>query len=103
MTVQQDLMNAILSMDAYNRGYNAGIQLEGDALGSIQIMKTTLDGVVVNFDSSVIRDPVTKQPLDQNIGFYAIAYAYDSNGDGTSDQTIISYRGSEGFDKDPVC
>jgi hypothetical protein len=29
-----DLFNAILAMDAYNRGYSRGLEIEGDVTGS---------------------------------------------------------------------
>lgn len=34
MTISTDLMSAILAMDAYNRGYNAGIDLVGSQIAS---------------------------------------------------------------------
>lgn len=79
MTLQPELFNAILSMDAYNRGYNAGIEgLSDNTDGSIKIGTATL------LD--------TKGDLAaQNIGFYALAY--DTNNDGVAD--TIAYRGTD--------
>jgi hypothetical protein len=91
MTLQPELMNAILSMDAYNRGYDAGIDLIGTAVGDAQIIQTTLDGVTVNLDSAIIRDPNTGERRDDDIGFYALAYDYNG-------ETVISYRGTDDFD-----
>jgi len=88
MSISPELMYAILSMDAYNRGYGAGIadggqgDLDGlgDAIGT-QIGTAT---VVARSSSDENSDEVVA-------GFYAIAY--DWNG-----QTVISYRGTW-FDK----
>jgi hypothetical protein len=81
------LMNAILAMDSYNRGYGDVIKLEGNAVGEATVLTTEIDGVTVNFDSAVIRDTETGERLDDNIGFYALAYSYNG-------ETIISYRGT---------
>ena len=63
MTLQPELMNAILSMDAYNRGYDASIEVTGNAVGSAQIATTVNDlGQTVNLDSSILNDS------DQAIG-----------------------------------
>lgn len=65
MTIQPDLMKAILSMDAYNRGYNAGIQfhdkdqVEGKKIG---------DAIVTTQSDVGINTPGV------NIGFYALVY-----------------------------
>jgi hypothetical protein len=88
MTLSTELIYALLSLDSYNRGYNAGINVGGNALGSAQILQTTLDGITVNLDSGVITDSVTGERLDDDIGFYAIAYSY-------SGETIISFRGTD--------
>jgi hypothetical protein len=37
MTISSDLMNAILSMDAYNRGYNPGLKNLGTDLGAYHV------------------------------------------------------------------
>ena len=42
-----DLFNAILAMDAYNRGYNFGLSVSGAQLGYATISQ----------DSSILRDP----------------------------------------------
>lgn len=82
MTLNGNLWNAILAMDAYNRGYGAGIDTpelsdaEGTKIGIYTVSKT-----------STILGP----NVDQSAGFYAVAY--DSNNDGKTD--IISYRGTD--------
>ncbi len=75
------LLNTILSMDAYNRGYNAGISLP---LQDTNAQNSRIDGVQILFDSSVLGVGV-----DQSASFYAIAYE-DTNGNVT-----VSYRGTD--------
>lgn len=87
------LMNAILSMDSYNRGYGQAINVTGSQVGNAQILKTTVNGVVVDLDSGIIRDPVTNSRLDDDISFYAIAYDYNGG-------TVISYRGTDDLSLD---
>lgn len=88
MTINSTLMKAILSMDAYNRGYNPGIRISENALGSAKIIQTTIDGIQTNLDSAIIRNPITKERLDDDISFYAIAYDYNG-------ETVIAYRGTD--------
>ncbi|MCG8046596.1 MAG: hypothetical protein N0E48_13305, partial [Candidatus Thiodiazotropha endolucinida] len=80
MTLQPELMKAILAMDAYNRGYDASITLPssiGDQIGNASITTTSTIALGDGVDSA--------------IGFYALAY--DTNGDGTAN--VISYRGTD--------
>jgi hypothetical protein len=85
MTISANLMMALLSMDAYNRGYGAGINDAGsndqDGLGEA--------GFVGN--AHILSRP---SEIDysawQAAGFYGVAY--DWNG-----QTVISYRGTDEF------
>jgi hypothetical protein len=66
MAISKDLFLAILSMDAYNEGYGAGLKLPA---GTSQIGSAT-----VGPDSTlVLRDPTTNQLLDQPAGIYAVA------------------------------
>ncbi|WP_292491551.1 hypothetical protein [Mesorhizobium sp.] len=37
MTISKDLFLSILSMDAYNREYNAGIAVTGDLIGTATV------------------------------------------------------------------
>lgn len=81
MTLKPKLMNAILSMDAYNRGYDAGIStfsdLSGTHIGNAIIKQNSSDALGVGNDSA--------------IGFYALAY--DTDGDGEAD--LVTYRGTD--------
>jgi hypothetical protein len=76
------LFYAILSMDSYNRGYDAGIEIdEEDEIGNATIIES----------SSVLGTRVVNEQevhIDQSIGFYALAY------DLGADQTVISIRGT---------
>jgi hypothetical protein len=70
-----DLFLAILSMDAYNRGYNAALGnpqtgLSGNQLGNATLLNITLP---VGFESA---------------SFFAQAYTWNG-------QTVISYRGTD--------
>jgi hypothetical protein len=76
MTVSPTLMQAILAMDAYNRGYNEGITGLG-GIGS-QIG----NAVISNESDTGVNDPGVAA------GFYAVAYYFGG-------QTVISYRGTE--------
>ncbi|MBK9585303.1 MAG: hypothetical protein KA099_11820 [Alphaproteobacteria bacterium] len=75
------LFNAILSMDAYNRGYGRGINLTGTNIGDAQII----------FDSTYAFNGA-----DINESFYALAYESASHG------TIISYRGTDEHPGDEI-
>ncbi len=66
-------MLSILALDAYNRGYNVGMNVEGTHIGTALI---------------VSEDYTTDE---QAAGFYATAYDWN---DGTATQTVISYRGT---------
>lgn len=82
MTVSKDLFLSILSMDAYNRGYNPGIQGLSDDAGTM-------------VGSAAIQD----QDLPANYqaaSFFAISYTIGSGVDGISPgTTVISYRGTD--------
>lgn len=76
MTISDDLFRAILAMDVYNRGYNAGVDLgpasdvAGVQIGNASISKTKGDAEA------------------QSASFYAVAYAWNNH-------QIISYRGTD--------
>ena len=76
-----ELMKAILAMDSYNRGYNAGLSDAGpddqDGLG--EFGKKIGNATVLNF---------SLPSNAQSIGFYALAYSYNG-------ETVISYRGTD--------
>jgi hypothetical protein len=95
MTVSKDLFMSILSMDAYNRGYGAGIDPDGDGKG-LGVEGHSIGFAKIDYDAD---DANGVAPAE---GFYAIAYTLeeavgegdDQIADGT---TIISYRGTEGM------
>jgi hypothetical protein len=70
MTISKDLLLAVLSMDAYNRGYGAGMSLTGSQIASLSISVDSTD---------LLKDPVSGSPVDQAHGFYAISYEVTDN------------------------
>ena len=79
MPISKDLFLSILSMDAYNRGYDAGIAGlggEGSQIGNATIGR----------DAEQRLSPGTAQAA----GFYASAYTLNG-------ETIISYRGTDRY------
>jgi len=78
MTISPELFMAILSMDSYNRGYDAGISglSESGGLGNATIT-TTLSDVSETFEADAAA-----------AGFYAVAYQWNG-------ETVISYRGTD--------
>lgn len=78
--MNNNLLNAILSMDSYNRGYGQGI-----------ILPTVLNVTKIGNVTIVVQSDPTLGNAPSNAGFYALAY--DTNGDGKGD--IISYRGTD--------
>ena len=78
------LFNAILSMDSYNRGYNAGIRFGNLPDGESQTILEQLGNAIIITDSRIIVDSGDIRE-DIPIGFYAIAYSYN-------DETIISFQ-----------
>jgi hypothetical protein len=85
MTISKDLFLAILSMDAYNRGFNAGIDLpdaQGTQIGAARINRTS--------------EQIAELGDPNAASFYAVAYDISGSGiaelDGT---TVISYRGTD--------
>ena len=86
MTISKDLFLAILSMDSYNRGYGAGIELP-DAVD------TQIGGAKIKKTSEQIAEMSAEA---QSAGFYAIAYDVDGSGpSGLAGKTVISYRGAD--------
>ena len=85
MTISKDLFLSILSMDAYNRGYNPGIAGLSDAvdtgIGTARVKQAS--------DSRADSAEVAAS-------FYAIAYTMGTGVDGiASGSTVISYRGTD--------
>ena len=63
MSVSNDLMYALLSMDSYNRGYGAGLIITGSQIGN----------AVIGDDSLILNsDPNDPNRVDQAADFYAI-------------------------------
>ena len=94
MTISKDLFLAILSMDAYNRGYNQGVNLDGTKIGNAAI---EIDSANLN------EDPNDPNRVDEAAGFYAISYTIEGNGvDGlSSGDTVISFRGTDSLAHHP--
>ena len=80
MAISDDLFLAILSMDAYNRGYNAGLQITGSQIGYAFLGRAT--------------DPQL-EPEAVAASFFAQAYIWNG-------QTVISYRGTDDPVLDPL-
>lgn len=96
MTISKDLFLSILAMDAYNRGYDAGIADGGegdpDGLGE----SGQIGGARIINPLSYGRDE-TAFGKWRAADFYAVAYDIDPSqiADwGNDDTTVISYRGT---------
>jgi hypothetical protein len=75
MAISDDLFRAILAMDSYNRGYNAGIGDPVTGLPGTQIGNATINN--------------TPNPAGyQAAGFFAQSYTW-------AGKTVISYRGTD--------
>ncbi|GAB5512217.1 MAG: hypothetical protein Rhims3KO_36180 [Hyphomicrobiales bacterium] len=87
--MNKTLMNAIFAMDAYNRGYDAGVKF-GSLPGnnSIDFAGTEIGNAEVITNSGVFIENGNR--LDDDIGFYALAYDYNGG------QTV-SFRGTNDF------
>ena len=86
MPLSRELYLAILAMDSYNRGYDAGTELVGSDLG----------GAAIGTDSEEVFDGVGK-----DVSFFA--QSYDISGvagvEGLGDATtVVSYRGTDNPD-----
>ncbi|KJF65242.1 alpha/beta hydrolase family protein [Rhizobium nepotum] len=77
MSISQELILAILSMDSYNRDYAAGMLISGEKVGTAEVVDRSAIGVTAD-----------DYQRWQDSGFYAVAY--NLNG-----QTVISYRGTD--------
>jgi hypothetical protein len=84
-----DLFNAILSMDSYNRGYDAGIEFTAASIGSATVGNDSEELGDINVNGSDVR-------RDQEIGFYAVAYDIQGG------ETIISFRGTDENGSNPI-
>jgi hypothetical protein len=96
------LFNAILSMDSYNRGYGAAVDLRPrDADGNLILdiggnpVESDRAGIKIgNATISLNSTTVLGDGVDQAVSFYAIAYEIPNDATWNG-QTIISYRGTD--------
>ncbi|MFN0193058.1 MAG: hypothetical protein ACKVP5_13960, partial [Aestuariivirga sp.] len=79
--MNRDVFLAIAAMDAYNQGYDAGIELIEHGIG-------TADFVA---DSRILGANGQRPDIDES--FYALAYRWNG-------ETIISYRGTDSITGD---
>ncbi len=90
MTISNELFHSLLALDAYNRGYGAGIGNGTDGIGeSGQIGSAS----VINRSAFGIGQ--TDYLEWQSASFYAVAYQ-------TATGIVISYRGTDSFAVDPL-
>lgn len=97
MPISKDLFLAILSMDAYNRGYGSGL---GDGT-NVDGQGADLDGLG-GLGSKIGTATITQEdvsPEAQATGFYALAYEMDAEVGTGSDKllvgdTVIACRGA---------
>jgi len=90
MPISQNLMLALLSMDAYNRGYGAGI---ADGEGPTDANGNDADGLGEagkQIGTATVRDFDLPEGSEA-AGFYAVAYEWNN-------KTVISYRGTDNVD-----
>ena len=85
MAISDDLFRAILAMDAYNRGYGAGINFgpESNAVGT-QIGTAIISRTTLSTDTASV-----------SASFAATAYNWNNH-------QIISYRGTDSLSTDPL-
>jgi len=92
--ISKDLFVSILAMDAYNRGYDAGIS---DGV-SLDENGTDIDGLG-EAGQQIGAATIMNVPLpggSEAADFYAIAYEISADGpEGLANQTVISYRGTD--------
>ncbi|MCP4081490.1 MAG: hypothetical protein GY743_14685, partial [Planctomycetaceae bacterium] len=77
MSTSNELMYAILAMDAYNREYSPGIKIGDAPIGTATLLNREDFGIDDNAYQAW-----------QDVDFYAAAYSYNG-------QTVISYRGTD--------
>lgn len=71
--VSNTLMQAILAMDAYNQGYNTGLDHGQTEIGNAEV---------------ILQSDINEGSDARDAGFYAVAYNYAGG-------TVISYRGTD--------
>lgn len=82
-----NLFKAILSMDAYNRGYNPGIKFGNLPSDESLTLGEQIGKAWITKDSRIFVDS-DNQRVDKSLGFYALSY--DCN-----DEIVVSYRGTD--------
>jgi hypothetical protein len=87
MAISKDLLNSILAMDAYNRGYEAGIDGLPDQ-GDTQIGNAKISRRLQDVPSGF-------QQWAETAGFYAISYTISGTLTDLDGKTVISYRGTD--------
>ncbi len=80
--MDSNLLRAILAMDAYNQGYDAGVVGVGNNIGNAMFLRDAVDATVF------------PEGTAQAASFYAVAYTVGT-------ETIISYRGTDSLIFDP--
>lgn len=93
MPISKELFLAILSMDAYNRGYGAWIS---DGQGLLDGNRNDIDGLG-EAGSAIGISIVQNVPLpvgSQTAGFYAVAYTVNGVEGIDNGTTVVSCRGS---------
>ncbi len=86
MQITEELFLAILSMDAYNRGYGAGIE---DGIPGVDGELDGLGEAGHRIGDATVKD-VDLPSGSEAAGFYAVAYEWNG-------QTVISYRGTDNY------
>ena len=87
MSISPLLMKAIFSMDAYNRGYDASIDLRLKDENGDYIKNSDTNDVQIG-NATITASIADDNLAATNIGFYALAYDYN-------EETVISYRGTD--------
>ncbi|MAW89133.1 MAG: hypothetical protein CMJ42_21655 [Phyllobacteriaceae bacterium] len=99
--ISKDLFLAILSMDAYNRGYGAGLSDGVNVVNGVDIdgFGEASDGTITIGNAKVIANLEDAEIVQeaQAAGFYAVAYEItDGSVDGLDKgSVVISYRGTD--------
>lgn len=89
MTISRKLFEAVLSVEAYDRGYGGGMTVTWSSLGNAIFVK----------DSSVL-NTIQNPHRDSDINFYAIAYDMSGVAGFNTGEQVIAYRGTDDFFSD---
>jgi hypothetical protein len=88
MTISKDLMLAILAMDSYNRGYDAGLSNGTSGAGSNDRQGLGGTGSSIGTAEVIREADIDAGTPGVEAGFYALAYDTDFG-------TVVSYRGTD--------